>query len=332
MFSEVLRIKPVLDPATSASMERNLSGRFKRVSKRFSAGMKSALKGAIFGLSLGLLSKLLNPINDLEEKIKKLLGDSDDISDVADKFNTTPGKLKRLESLAGGLGVEPEQLREMLGKFQTAVEEANKPLKPGDERSGAAVAVKEFAGEKDIAEGFFAFLQSLKAAGVTNPKARAQAEKEVFGERQFGGARRLIESDPAVAFGKVGNPSTEKLNTAITKLGDNALLQKQLSIKHGNQDLIASSNILTPELIQAMERLEATRAAKQQEQLKGFQDMARAADGIEELKVPLQDLSNAATKQLGALGRLLEWGKKIELSKPFRHNGKNMFDYGSGKE
>lgn len=166
MFTEILRVKPVLDTGSAKAMEASLSARFARVASRFGSGLKHVIKGSILGISLGLLNKLLNPLEALEEKIKTLLGQGTDIQDLADRFHTSPGQLKRLEDVGQSLGVKPEDLKEMLTKFADAVENARKELQdPFQERSGTTRAVQNFVDEKDLAEGFLKFIQSLKAEG-----------------------------------------------------------------------------------------------------------------------------------------------------------------------
>lgn len=166
MFSETLRIKPVLDPGATKRMESTLSERFSRVSRKFAGGLKAAIKGSVLGISLALISKLLNPIEALEEKMKTLLGQGTDLRDLADQFNTTPGQIKRLQDVGQSLGVSPDQLKEMLSKFASAVEKARMELEdPTAQISASTNIVRNFAGEKDLAEGFFQFLQSLKAQG-----------------------------------------------------------------------------------------------------------------------------------------------------------------------
>lgn len=179
MFTEILKIKPVLDNASAKQMESSLSGRFQKVSKRFGKGLMQVIKGSVLGISLGLLNKLLNPIAALEEKIKTLLGQGTDITEMADQFNTTPGRLKQLQNVGQSLGVEPDELKDMLTKYASAVEKARKEFEdPTSEISPASKVVKNFTNETDMAEGFFKFLQSLKAEGA------GSGQDVFFGERE----------------------------------------------------------------------------------------------------------------------------------------------------
>jgi hypothetical protein len=179
MFTEILRVKPVLDTGSAKQMEASLTQRFARVAQRFGSGLKHVIKGSILGISLGLLNRLLNPLEALEEKIKTLLGEGGDIRDLADRFNTSPGQLKRLQDVASSLGVKPDELKDLLTKFADAVENARKELQdPFQERSASTRAVQNFVGQKDLAEGFLQFMQGLRAEG------RGPGRDLVFGELQ----------------------------------------------------------------------------------------------------------------------------------------------------
>ncbi len=166
MFSEILRIKPVLDSATTKQMEQNLSARFARVAHRFGQGLRAVVKGSILGISLGLISRLLNPIEALEDKIKKLLGEGTDIRELADKLGGTPGQVKQLQDVAQTLGVTPDQFKELLTKYAAAIEKGREELhNPFVEPSSGSLAVRQFVDEKNLVQGFTAFLTSLKGVG-----------------------------------------------------------------------------------------------------------------------------------------------------------------------
>lgn len=197
MFSEVLKIKPVLDTGTTAQMEQALSARFARVAQRFGSGLKSVIKGSFLGISLGLIAKLLNPIEALEDKIKKLMGEGTDIRDLADKLGTTPGQLKELQDVSHTLGVTPDQFKDMLTKYAAAIEKAREEVQnPFQEPSASTIAVKQFTGEKDIAKSFTDFLSSLQAVGKgpgTDIPLSDYAKRR-FNEAAVGGAK-ISESE-----------------------------------------------------------------------------------------------------------------------------------------
>lgn len=186
MFTEILRIKPVLDSASASQMENNLGGRFRRVTTRFGQGLKMAIKGSLLGISLGLLARFLNPLEKMEEKIRKLLDEAKAQKDSAEDFGTSPGKLRAIQDVAGSIGVTPDTLKEMMGKYAGAIEKAREELQdPTAKLSEGTQALRQFIGEKDMAESFLQFVQSLKTQGNSG-----KGFDRFFGEREN---RRALE-------------------------------------------------------------------------------------------------------------------------------------------
>jgi len=338
MFNEVLRIKPVLDNASAKQMEQSLSKRFATIAGRFKGGLMAALKGSILGISLGLLNKLLNPIEAMEERIKSLLGQGQDIRDLADRFNTTPGQMMRLQDVGASLGVTPDQLKDMLTKFANTVETARKELAdPFQQRSEGTQAVKNFVGEKDLAEAFFQFLQSLRAEGkssgrdvfygehrtekrrLTGAESRADFERAVFGEELHGGQRRLVDADFPKQLAKLNEPSAEKLTRAVNKnaaLGDQDAI---LKTRNATRNFLGGTAQMNAKMIADMEKAQALENERENKRLASYEDIRKAADGIEEAKKVLMDIGAQLTKGVGYLGQLMGWlSTKVENSPWFR--------------
>ncbi len=206
MFTEVLRIKPVLDESTAKQMESSLSARFARVAGRFGSGLKSIVKGSVLGISLALLNKILNPIQTLDDKMKALLGHGTDVQDLAERFGTSGGKLRQIQDVAQTFGIAPDQLKEVMSKFAEAIEKAREEIaNPFQEKSAATAIVGQFAKEKDLADAFKNFLiflrQTGKGAGTDQPLT-AHAQKLI--------AEASIR----------GQPITEEQRQALLKSGE----------------------------------------------------------------------------------------------------------------
>ncbi len=346
-------------------MENTLSSRFTRVANRFRVGLLSVMKGAVLGLSLGLLNRLLNPIEALEEKIKNLLNQGSDIRDLADRFNTSPGQLKRLQDVAGSLGVKPDQLKEMMTKFATAVETAREEIaNPFVQKSESTQAVRNFAGEKDLAEGFFKFLQSLKSEGqgqgrllplsenaqrmfanssasgkpiseeekqrllangevrqLSGLESRRGFEKTIFGEQLHGPEKRLVETDFAQQFKKLNEPSAQKLTGAVNKTAGLEDQRRLLEIQNENKGFLQGADTLNLKMIKDMEAAAAKQQERLTKQLTSYDDLRRAADGIENLKEPIMRLGEFATKGLGFFGSALEWFGKPKTARDMSNAG-----------
>ena len=362
MFTEVLKIKPVLDTATTKQMEQNLSARFGRVAQRFGKGLQAVIKGSFIGISLGLISKLLNPIEALEDKIKKLLGEGTDIRDLADRFGTSPGSLKQLQDVAQTLGVTPDQFKDMLTKYAEAIEKGREEIaNPFQAPSQSTIAVRQFLGEKDLAKSFTDFISSLQAQGKgagsdvalsenaqrkmneaamrgttlseqdradllakgeirrrTGLETRQAFEKEIFGQVQFGASRRLIEANVPEIAKKIKEPSVDKLNQAINKAASLADQKRALDVQNETADFVNATNKLNGKMVQdiaASDRLQMDRDTKQ---LESYEDLRKAANGLEEVKGLLIQVSNVATKGLGYLGEVSTFIQGLKQNRWFR--------------
>lgn len=311
MFTEFLRIKPVLDPGTAKSMEKSLSQRFANVARRFGHGLKGIMKGTLLGVSLGLLNRLLNPLEAVEEKIKSLLGQGAEIRDLADRFGTSPGQLKRLQDVAQSLGVQPDQLRDMMTRYAEAVEAARKELAdPFKERTAPAAAVEQFVGQKDLAEGFLQFISSLKSF-----EHRSDIERAVFGSQQFGAQRRLIDTDFGTQAAKINQPSAQRLNDAVVK---NAALEdrrNEIAAQDGTADFLKSASKLNLQMIKDMQAAQAKEQDKLSDQLASYKDLRRGADAVEEMKQGLINLMSGMTQLLGHAKAVTEFIPKITTSR-----------------
>lgn len=321
MFNEILRIKPVMDDSAARQMEQGLSSRFARVASRFGQGLKSVIKGSFLGISLGLISKLLNPIEELEEKIKKLLGEGTDIREMADKFGTTPGQLRMLQDVSQTLGVTPDHFKDMLSKYAQAIEKGREELaNPFTERSETTNALKQFIEEKDIVKSFTQFLTSLKAAGqgsgttidlghgekrtLTGMEARQRIEKDVFGEVQTGAARKLIEANIPEVAKTIREPGVDILNRAINKSASLADQQRALDVQNQTQDFIAATNKLNGKMIQDMAKGDQAELSRQTKQLESFEDLKKASLALDEVKGLMTEANNFISKGIGYLADL----------------------------
>lgn len=166
MFSEILRIKPVLDDSTAKQMENSLHSRFSRVAGKFGSGLKSVIKGSILGISLGLLNKILNPIEELDTKIKGLLGHGMDVKNLAERLGAPSGEVEQLHNVAKSFGFTTDQFTEMVGKFADTIEKAREEIaNPFQEKSPATMVLAPFANEPDKAKSFKSFMTFLQTVG-----------------------------------------------------------------------------------------------------------------------------------------------------------------------
>lgn len=315
MFQEVLRIKPVLEPGSTAKMEATLSQRFKRVTKTFSSGLKAVVTGTALGIGLNILAKILNPITELEERLNTLLGKGKNLADLSGRFNTSTGKLARLQIVGERLGVNPEDLQKLMEKYAEAIEtgreEIKKPLK--DQSDATKILSKDFLQEQDLAESFFKFIQSLRF--VTDQDQRKKIEKEVLGEGLFGFKRRFTDADFNKEFQTA--PSLNELGKATANV---AITDEELRIRRVNreaQDFIKNANTLGPGTVSSIGLLEQKRSDKDNKDFAKLNQMAVTARGTEEamaaLKVPLEKLQEGIAKLVPIIEQLSKsrWFRNI---------------------
>jgi hypothetical protein len=134
--------------------------------------MLTAIRGGGWiGIAVGVLNKILNPLKEVQEKVDRLLNQGNDLVTNAEQFNTTAGKLFKLQTFAKANLLEPDQLFDMMRKFQSAVAQAEADPKK-------ASAVRAYVGQKDIGDAFFEFIQSLN---TLDRNAQVKVQEEVFG-------------------------------------------------------------------------------------------------------------------------------------------------------
>lgn len=262
MWSEILKIKPTLDNADLNKMVSTLSTRFNDVAKKFSKGLGNGIKGAgnslrnlilgggVFGLAGGLINKMLNPLKETQDTLEKMLSNADDLSTNAGRFDTTAGRLFKLQSIAQSAGVKPEDFTMAMGRFHTAIAQARldqlDPKKTPEEKQGPLSA---FLGEKDTAEAFFQFIQALQKE---SPDKRALIQEQVFGQKLIGKladfvqldfpkqiqllrARTAEEYDAAIE-----NPASlkDRLDAEITALQMEDMIKKSKLVNDGSVDAL----------------------------------------------------------------------------------------------
>lgn len=317
MWREILKIIPRLDAAATRVMESTLNKRFRRVAKTFARGLNGALKGTVLGFGVAMLAKLLNPLKEVEERISTLLGQGSDTRDLADRFRTSSGNIARLQAVGASVGVTPEKLNEMMTAYANAIETARDELTdPNKDKSDSTKVLRQFVDEKDMAEGFFKFLQSLKAQGETQGiDAREKTERTIFGERQFGASRRLIEADFPGAFERAGIPGTERLGKSIDKLAGLQDLQNQKAAGRGAREIVGGADRMNRKMIEDMARSEELRITRENKNLEAFDDLKKASEGVQEIILMFNSVIKLLTQGLGYLGELIGILKNSRLLK-----------------
>lgn len=310
MFKEILKIIPRLDNGDLNKMDRTLSQRFGKIAKKFGSGLLAAIKGGgIAGLALTLVDKILNPLQDVQESIDRIFKRGDDLVTYAKQFNTTSGKLAKLQAFAQSAGLDNEALFFALSKFQTAVAEATvDPNKP--------TSVRQFAGRTDTADAFFEFIQGLQKL---DQGSQSLVQKEVFGERQVLKMADFLQSDFQALNKFFAKFDSDKLTQAADKAGGLSDLADTLAAQRGLQDLINKSKIVNEGVVRAQDQRARAELSREDERIKSYQSLSTISEAstkiVSLVEGGLLKLTDLVTKVTG----LTELVKKLAPSRLFKN-------------
>ncbi len=308
MFSEVVKLVPQVDGAGLNRMFNDLTKRFDNVARKFGDGMKNALKfGGLVALGGALISRLVNPLQRAEEVIDRILNKGDDAVTNANEFGTSAGNLLRLEALGKARGVEPEVMRNLLGKFQAALskeqEAAALPARLQEKLSKETDPVKrqqleqdltnatadknkggllhDFIGIKDTAEAFFAFKQSLQSLDKSQ---KTVVEGQVFGERVRGKASEFLNSSAAedkTFLDKL--PSSSALSDAAQRTNTLSDKRDELSSAREARDFLTKSFLVSDSHVNALDQSVGLKNKAENEDLRRFDALKSSSIAIQEL-------------------------------------------------
>lgn len=312
MFKEFLKIIPIMDPKDLKKLENSLAGRFTRLVGLFGKGLASVItKGSLFGIGFTLIQKLLNPLEAVEDRIKSLLSQSEDIQQAADNLDTSAGRLFKLRQLGASAGLDASSLDGMIEKFRDAIEKTREEQKAGAPLSASSQIVQGFAGEKDIGEGFFQFIQKLKKLKNVDKDLGKRVETEIFGAQQRGASGRFINSDFAKANEGIGGKSSNTFDTQLSRLS--ALNQKAraLEANRNTQNFLNTSRNVTGSQITSMDQSERQRLAREAKELQSYDDLKSAALVLGDVKNQLMDINIQVNKAIGYLPQIVEGIKLI---------------------
>lgn len=276
MFREVLKIDPQLDSAAASNMERNLTSRFSKISKRFANGLgKAMITGGLVGAALGFVSKILNPLKETQEVINRMLSKSDDLVVNAAQFGTTAGKLLKLQSLGKATGLEPAALFMLISKFQNSVAEAK--ADPSKETS-----VRNFVDIPDTADAFFEFMQSLRRM---NTDAQIIVQKEVFGEKQILKMSEFLNiAKPQQMFDEMGVGASTNYDKPLTHLSNLNSEKNKMAAGAEAWDFIAKAQQIDLEMVKAEANRNLVEMGRENLRIKEYETLKGVDNKLEELK------------------------------------------------
>jgi hypothetical protein len=297
MFREVLKFSLRMDDKDLSRMENTLNRRFRNVAKRFGSGLKGVLMGggvtgAIAALGGGLILKVLNPLKETQEIIERTIGRIDDIGTMANKFSTDMTTMAKLVTLAQSTGLEESELFQLLNKFQTAlVNFRADPSKPS--------AVGQFAGEKDVANAFFKFMQGMRKL---DPNNRAAVERDVFGDRLSLKTADFFQTDLVAQskklFGDLGLASGDQapgakgvLESVFSKASGLVSQKKLLEARRNFEDLVNKSENINPGQLSAIDAGIRAEQARENERIKNFRQINEAGEALKRIEYSIEKMA-----------------------------------------
>jgi hypothetical protein len=318
MLSETLKIKPKLDNSSTNDMFKNLNARFSAIAKKFGAGLRLSLKGALTGglVAAGAMAvnRLLSPIQETEDAIKRTLANADDIVTKSKQFETTAGKMFKLQQVAASSGLEGETLNTMLSKFQVKLAEA---------RTGKDNVLSNYVNEKDTAEAFFKFAQSIQKL----PKdQQVLIQQDVFGERLMGKANEFFQTDYQKRLKEIGARPSQEYNTSLQNLGNLEDMQQILEARRNLQDMLNKNKVLKTTQIIGMDETEKLKLQRENTLITQYEATKQADIVAKETQIIVDKGFNGVISGLAELGksigsslwRLEEEQKKVSGSRPMR--------------
>ena len=293
MLTDILKIIPKMDSSDLKKLEDQLQSRFTKISKKFGKGLMDVLKGGgIAGLALGLIDKLLNPLQQVQESMDRMLKTSDDLATQANQFNTSSGKLFKLVQIGKSAGLDQEGLFTLITKFQTAVAQAK-----ADPNDQSVSAVRNFTNEKDTVANFFNFIQQLKKMDTD---LQLLVQQQIFGEKQIGKMSEFLNLNFAKQLRETGldRQSSETFTKAIDKMAKLSDLADILKVKNENKDIIDKSRLINESMIKQRAKSDALALEKENLQIKSYKDLAAISDTVSKIMLIVE-------QGVGLIGKLI---------------------------
>ena len=265
MFSEILKIVPKLSNRDLNNMEKGLNKRFTKVAKRFGKGISSIfMSGGLIGLALGFVTKILNPLKEVQEAIDRTLTKNDDLSTFAKQFGTDSGKFAKLVALGEGSGISQNDLVYIMTKFQTSLAE---------QRAGTRdVGLSNFVDIEDTSDAFFSFIQNL---AKLDKGTSALIQKQVFGERQILKTADFLQQNFAERFKEIGldKISTDKLTQSIEKVAGLSDLTDALAANRNIKDIIAKAGVINEAAVRGKDKAERIKLERENQKINAVEDL-----------------------------------------------------------
>lgn len=328
MFTEILKVKPVLDKAAAKNIETSLNSRFRRVATNFSKGMRDKFKlsatamGAALAGALG--AAMLNPIKEVEEKVKQLLDLGAENKMTAEDLGTTAGKLMQLQAVSKAKGLDVGTLNNMLENFQTKRLEAQEKKALGQSLSADEVLLTSLSG--DTIDAFYQLNRSLKEMDL---KDRSRITNEVLGGQQRGATKRFLESDWNQEIRNLGIPGQNVLNASTNKLDKMAARDRQADVRRElNEYVNTARHSNLGAIVDTGNKREDAQAERIQNQMDAYKNLSQVRDGVDKVSEGIDKIVSELGTAIPTMVKGFQWitsgGMKEDLKKMLMDVGKAL--------
>jgi hypothetical protein len=273
MISEVLKLIPQIDQARMEKMFKTLADRFAKLAKKFGEGFKFTAKiTGPLALVAGFVAKILNPLEKAEGIIERIMGTAGDTTDAAEDLETSTGKLFRLQSVAKSKGVEPETLRMLLGKFQAAIvkerDNDKQRTEIGPTPENQPSILKEFISERDTAENFFQFMQTVRDL----PKdQQITIQNELFGEKMRGRVQAFLNiPDEEIQRLAKDLPTSQVLTKSVARVDTVSQERDILRAETEAKDFVSKSQFINIDVAKKLDEITRARNEIDTDSLRRF--------------------------------------------------------------
>lgn len=278
MWTEYLKLKPVLDSTSLKTMVNRLNSRFTKVAKRFGRGLKNVLKsGAIIGSVSAIADKLLNPLKETQAVFDRILQNSDSLATNAKLFETSAGRLFKLQEIGRAAGIQPELMFQLLQKFQLMLARTREEQAQGKQ---VTTPLAEFTDETDMAEAFFKYIQSIKQASAD---VRTLANARIFGDELPLRAAELFQIDPQKILKDINALDASDYDASIDKIATLSDLTDKLAAKRNLEDMINKANVVNEGMVLGNDRTQRQLLQQENIRLKSYESLKSAEESVQKI-------------------------------------------------
>lgn len=296
MESIFLKIQPKLDPSDAKKLENDLNKRFQNVAKRFSSGLGNAAGALKNGISTGLkalaggslLAILLNPLDNVLNRIDAVLRTADDLDVMAKDLNIDPATLKNLENVFKVYGVSQEDFLQMMTRFETLL---------GQAKTGEDQTLSNYAkmGTAD------AFNKALKAiSSIQDPAERQSMVANIFGLKKSAKMTELLQNpkDADALLARVGVQNPEQFNKDVAKAAVVEQYAREQEVISSNiafqRDMLNISN----QTVNVLTELQRQRDVNTSKNIKNVESLAAIQKTMDEVQQLLMDVMGPILKEI----------------------------------